>query len=243
MQGTKACFLENWCVERGIEYTRFDYQGHGSSSGDFVECGITDWREDAIDILDRVCQGSQILVGSSMGLWIATLAALARPARVAALVGIAGAPDFTERLIWRQLDDTMKERLQNGHVWLRPSPYDDGSPYPISYSLVESGRDWLLMTDASAAIESSASVESSVSEGLPASDPSAAPISLDYPVRLLHGTADIDVPWQLSEALLQRIEAPDATLTLIKNADHRLSDESSLALLGLTIEKLQESLV
>jgi len=223
MQGIKALHLEAWCREKGFGFTRFDYRGHGRSSGDFIDCGIGDWRQDTLDILDRVAEGPHILVGSSMGLWIAVLAALARPSMVRGLVGIAGAPDFTERLIWDSLDAPMRARLQQGHVWQRPSEYDDGSPYPISYALVESGREWLLMP---------ATTEPDLSPRL----------ALHCPVRLLHGTGDIDVPWQLSEELLERMEAPDATLTLIKDADHRLSSDSCLDMITRTIEQLQAEL-
>lgn len=214
MQGTKALYLQQLCESHGLQYTRFDYQGHGTSSGEFVTCGIDDWRSDTLDILDKICHGPQIIIGSSMGLWMALLATIARPQRINSMIGIAGAPDFTERLIWQIIDTDLQQRLLAGEIWDRPSDYDDGSPYPIGINLVQSGRPWLLLDDTS------------------------GKVAVSCPVRLLHGTADDDVPWQLSQTLLANLAGTDASLTLVKDADHRLSSPEHLQLLENTLINL-----
>jgi pimeloyl-ACP methyl ester carboxylesterase len=210
MTGIKATFLDDVCAARGLGYTRFDYSGHGASSGRFEECTIGRWAEDAIAIIDRATEGPLILVGSSMGGWIMLLAALARADRVAGLVGLAPAPDFTEALIWNQLTDQDRDRLlQNGRLE-RPSEYSE-EPTVITRGLIEEGRRHLLLT---------------------------APIGIRCPVRLLHGMADPDVPYRLSLELAERIAGEDVRVTLIKNGDHRLSRADDLTLLAATIDEL-----
>jgi pimeloyl-ACP methyl ester carboxylesterase len=210
MSGTKASFLDSFCAARGLAYVRFDYSGHGASSGRFEDGTIGGWAEDAIAIIDRVADGPLILVGSSMGGWIMLLAALARPARVAGLVGIASAPDFTEALIWDGLtDDDRRRLLRDGRLEV-PSSYAE-TPAIISRALIEEGRRHLLL---------------------------GAPIGIRCPVRLLHGMADADVPHRLSLELAQRLASEDVRVTLIKEGDHRLSRTEDLALLGATIEEL-----
>ena len=210
MTGTKATFLDGVCAARGLGFTRFDYSGHGASGGRFEECTIGRWVEDAIAVIDRVTEGRLILVGSSMGGWIMLLAALARPARIAGLVGIAPAPDFTEALIWNQLTDEDRDRLLKNGRLERPSDYSE-QPTVITRGLIEEGRRHLLLT---------------------------APIGIRCPVRLLHGMADPDVPYQLSLELAERIAGEDVRVTLIKNGDHRLSRPDDLALLAATIDAL-----
>ena len=144
MTGTKASALEAACREAGRAYVRFDYSGHGESSGEFADGTIGSWSEDAIAVLDAASEGPQVLVGSSMGGWIMLLAALARPQRVAGLVGIASAPDFTEELMWRRFDDDVRRRLEDTGVYHRPSEYGD-DPYPITMKLIEDGRRHLLL--------------------------------------------------------------------------------------------------
>ncbi|WP_119301622.1 alpha/beta hydrolase [Dongia deserti] len=210
MAGTKATSLDAFCAKRGLSYVRFDYSGHGQSSGRFEDGTIGQWTEDAIAIIDKVGEGSLILVGSSMGGWIMLLAALARPDRVAGLVGVAPAPDFTETLIWDRLTDDERDRLMRAGRLKAPSDYSD-EPTTITRTLIEEGRRHLLLS---------------------------APIGIHRPVRLLHGTADPDVPYRLSLELAERIASDDVRVTLIKDGDHRLSRAEDLALLGATIEEL-----
>ncbi len=210
MAGTKATYLENFCAARGVGYVRFDYSGHGESSGRFDDGTIGRWAEDAVAIIDRAAEGPLILVGSSLGGWIMLLAALARPDRIAALVGVGPAPDFTEALIWNKLTDEDRDRLMRTGRLDRPSDYSD-EPTVITRTLIEEGRRHLLLS---------------------------APSGIRQRVRLLHGLADPDVPYRLSLELAARIAGDDVRVTLVKSGDHRLSRAADLALLGATIEEL-----
>lgn len=210
MTGTKAMALEAACKDAGRAFTRFDYFGHGASSGDFTDGTIGRWREDAIAVLDELTEGPQVLVGSSMGGWIMLLAALARPGRVHALVGIAAAPDFTEDLMWDGLDERMKAALQEDGIYHVPSEYGEEA-YPITWRLIEEGRDHLLLR---------------------------APIALRCPVRLIHGLEDPDVPWDQSLRLARALEGPDVTVTLVKDAVHRLAEPRDIARLIATVEEV-----
>ena len=203
MGGTKALMLAEACAAEGRAYTRFDYTGHGASSGAFEDGTIGQWAQDTVDILDTL-DGPQVLVGSSMGGWIMLLAALARPRKVAGLVGVAAAPDFTEDLMWARFPAELKDKLRTDGRWDQPSPYDP-EPTPITLKLIEEGRTHQLLK---------------------------APIRLDVPVRLIHGTADPDVPWQVSATLMEKLTSDDVTLTLIKDGDHRLSDPVNLDRIG-----------
>jgi len=210
MTGTKALFLEDYCRRRGRAYVRFDYFGHGRSSGDFADGTISRWRDDAIAVIDSLSEGPQILVGSSMGGWIMMLAALARPQRVAALVGIAAAPDFTTDLLPERLSEAQQRELDDRGSVTLPSPYD-----PVGYlytkALVEDGnRNLVLRGD----------------------------IPLTCPVRLLHGMADESVPWQQSLRLSERLASADVALTLVKDGDHRLSRDEDLARLARMLDEL-----
>jgi pimeloyl-ACP methyl ester carboxylesterase len=209
MTGTKASFLEKYCRRRGHAYVRFDYFGHGASSGDVARGTIGRWAEDAVAVLDALTEGRQILIGSSMGGWIMLLAALARTERIHALVGIAAAPDFTEDL-WLRLDDQQRQACcETGAVTL-PSKYD-----PIGYThqlrLFEDGRRHLV---------------------------ARAEIPLLCPVRLLHGMLDDAVPWQTSLRLAERLQSRDVAVTLVKEGDHRLSSSTDLARLAATLDEL-----
>ena len=214
MTGTKAVALEAWAMEVGVAYTRFDYQGHGASSGRFEDGTVGTWADDALAVLDHATQGPQILVGSSMGGWIALLAALKRPGRVAGLVGVASAPDFTEDLIWDALDAQARATLLRDGAWYRPSQYFD-APKPVTLALVEEGRRHLLLRD---------------------------PVRFDGPVRLLHGMADADVPWQTSLRLVGALTTADVRVTLVKDGDHRLSRDQDIALLCRTVGELTREL-
>jgi pimeloyl-ACP methyl ester carboxylesterase len=210
MAGIKALFLDDYCRRRGHAYLRFDYFGHGKSSGHFAAGTIGRWRDDAIAAIDSLTEGPQILVGSSMGGWIMLLAALARPERIAALVGIAAAPDFTEELLWPQLTPAQRRQCETEGAVTLPSDYDPAG-YCYSWALIEDGRRKLLLRDT---------------------------IPLAVPVRLLHGLDDASVPWQTSLRLAERLASRDVTVTLVKNADHRLSTEPDLARLARTLDEL-----
>ena len=210
MTGTKALFLEDYCRRRGRAFVRFDYFGHGQSSGDFAHGTIGRWRDDAIAVIDSLTEGEQVLVGSSMGGWIMLLAALARPERVAALVGIAAAPDFTEELLWPRLDPAQRRAvIEEGGVAL-PSEFDPAD-YLYTKALIEDGRHHLLL---------------------------GGPIPLAMPVRLFHGLADPSVPWQLSLRLAERLTGRDVAVTLVKDAGHRLSEPADLARLAQVLDAL-----
>lgn len=210
MTGTKAMALEAACRKTGRAYVRFDYFGHGQSSGQFTEGTVGRWAEDTIAVLDRLTEGPQILVGSSMGGWLVLLAALARRERVAGIACIAPAPDFTEALMWPNLPDDAKTALMRDGVWQRPSQYSP-DPYPITRNLIEEGRRHLLLDRG---------------------------IALDVPVRILHGMADPDVPWRHSLKLIAALMSRDVTLTLVKDGDHRLSEPADIARLTAAIEDL-----
>ena len=210
MTGTKGMALAAWAEERGQALLRFDYSGHGRSSGAFRDGSIGRWTDDALAALDRLTAGPQILVGSSMGGWIMLLAALARPDSVAGLVGIAAAPDFTEDLMWAAMPAETRARLLADGVVERSSQYQD-APLEITRALIEDGRQHLVLR---------------------------APLDIRCPVRLLHGMADPDVPWQTSLRLAERLVTDDVTLTLIKDGDHRLSREEDLARLFAAIADL-----
>ncbi len=209
MTGTKATALEDYARQRGRAFLRFDYFGHGESSGDFEAGTIGRWAEDAVAVLDALSEGPQVLVGSSMGGWLMLLAALARRDRVAALVGIAAAPDFTQDLMWDRFTPEVRETLRRDGVYREPSDY--GEPLAITRRLIEEGREHLLLR---------------------------GPLGLGCPVRLLHGMADPDVPWELSPQLAQRLESEDVEIHLVKDGDHRLSTPDNLALLADVLDRL-----
>jgi pimeloyl-ACP methyl ester carboxylesterase len=208
MRGLKAEFLNLYAARRGLAYLRFDPLGHGESSGRFEEGTIGRWIADLLAVL-ALTEGPQILVGSSMGAWLAFHAALQLPHRVAALIGIAPALDFTERLIRPALTPELAARLARDGVIEVPSDY--GGPYPITARLIEDGKRHLLLD---------------------------RPIDLAMPVRLLHGMADTDVPHRLSLDAAQRITGGDVQVRLIKDGDHRLSRDSDLALLADELDRL-----
>lgn len=207
-EGTKALYLEDWAQRRGRAFLRFDYSGHGQSSGDFLDGCIGDWSEDAAAIISSLTEGPQILVGSSMGGWISLLIAREMPQKVAGLVTIAAAPDFTEDSMWASFDAPQRELLETeGHVAL-PSDYSD-EPYIVTRRLIEDGRKRLVLRDA---------------------------LRLPFPTRFLQGTADTDVDTSVALRLLDHAEGPDMRLALVKQADHRFSDPDCLALIVHAIE-------
>ena len=209
MDGSKARALEAYASERGRGFLRFDYQGHGQSSGRFAEGTIGRWLDDALSALDQLTEGPQVLVGSSMGGWIMLLAALARPERVAGLVGIAAAPDFTEELLWQRMTAQQQREVADKGVWQMPSDY--GDPVPLTRDLFRDGRRHKLLGGA---------------------------IEIACPVRLLQGTADEEVPAEWALKLQRALTSDDVEATLVKDADHRLSSERDLQRLRDTLDRL-----
>jgi hypothetical protein len=210
MTGTKAQALADACAAAGRAFLRFDYFAHGQSSGDFADGTISRWRADALEAIDRLTEGRLLLVGSSMGGWIATLAALARPERIAGLVLIAPAHDFTEKLMSPSLPDEARAALTASGRWERPSAYGDG-PYVITRKLLDDGAAWSVLD---------------------------APIAIDAPVRILQGMDDPDVPWPHALKVAQALAGKDVRLTLIKDGDHRLSRPQDITLLQETVLSL-----
>jgi pimeloyl-ACP methyl ester carboxylesterase len=206
MQGTKALALDDWAAAHGRACIRFDYSGHGESGGAFIDGTIGRWLEESLAVFEQFCAGPQIVIGSSMGGWMALLLAreLAKraPGRasLAGLVLIAPAPDFTEQLMWNSFSPEVKNEIERKGVWMRPSEY--GDPYPITRALIEEGRNHLLLGSA---------------------------IDVGCPVRILQGAKDPDVPWQHAFALTHRLPSDDVVLTMIQDGDHRLSRPQDIA--------------
>lgn len=212
MRGSKALFLHDWAISQNRAFLRFDYTGHGESSGAFEDGGIGDWFRDARDVVDALTTGPQILVGSSMGGWIALLVMRAMPERVAGLVGIAAAPDFTEDSIWQRSTAAQRDTLRRHGRIEEPSQYSD-DPYLVTRKLIEDGRRHLVLR---------------------------GPLRASCPVRLLHGMDDTDVPWETAARLAAHIDGDDVRTTLIRGAGHRLSTERDLALIAETIHTLPD---
>jgi hypothetical protein len=214
MTGTKAQALADWAAASGRAYVRFDYLGHGESSGDFRSKGtVTRWREDALAVLDELVEGPAVLVGSSIGGWIACLAAMARPQRVSAMVLVAPAADFTEKLMAPEIPPEGHAALAADGVWLRPSEY--GDPYPITRTLLEDGARWSIL--------------------------GAEPVPVTAPVRILQGGADPDVPWRHALELAQALKSQDVVFSLIKDGDHRLSRPQDLERLLAAVDEAVRS--
>ncbi len=213
MGGGKALALAAYCRQKGYGFLRLDLFGHGASSGDVVRGTIGRWTEDAVAALDELTEGPQVLVGSSMGGWVALLAALQRRRRVAGLVGIAAAPDFTEDLMWATFSpDQRRAMLETGEVVL-PNCVDPSQPWRIARTLIEDGRNHLLLRDT---------------------------INLFCPIRLIHGQQDKDVPWETALRLADCLAAPDVEVLLVKDGDHRLSRDQDLARLCRVVGTLVE---
>ena len=209
MEGSKAIALRDHCAATGRAMLRFDYGGHGTSAGRFEDGTIGQWAADAIAVLDALTEGPQLLVGSSMGGWIALLVARARPARVAGLIGLAPAPDFTTELMWPAFTEAQRAEIMENGVLQLPSQY--GEPTPITRALIEDGPRHNLLD---------------------------APIPLRCPVRILQGMRDPDVPWRHALRLVNALEGDDVRLHLIKDGDHRLSRPEDLALLTQTLDQM-----
>jgi len=205
MKGTKAEALDSWAAGQGRACIRFDYSGHGESGGDFAAGTISRWLEESVAVFQHFCRGPQVVIGSSMGGWMALLLAreLSRRAKngtppaasLAGMVLIAPAPDFTEVLMWQRFPPEIKKQIEEKGSWSRPSEYSE-DPYLITRALIEDGRKHLLLG------------------GL---------VETGCPVRILQGVKDPDVPWQHASELVSRIARDDVVLTLVKDGDHRLS--------------------
>ncbi len=207
MQGIKALALDGWAAEHGRACVRFDYSGHGMSGGVFADGTIGRWLEESVAVFERCCDGPQVVIGSSMGGWMALLLAreIARRrgtsrASLAGLVLIAPAPDFTEELMWKGFSPGVREEIETRGVWLRPSQY--GEPIPITRALIQEGRNHLLLGGA---------------------------IEVGCPVRILQGAQDPDVPWRHAFALAHRLPSDDVVLTVVQDGDHRLSRPQDIA--------------
>ncbi|TCS60659.1 alpha/beta hydrolase [Varunaivibrio sulfuroxidans] len=215
MDGAKALALEAFCTARGQAFVRFDYFGHGRSSGAFEDGTVGRWASDGAFVLENLTEGPLVLVGSSLGGWIILLLATRAPAavrgRIKGLVGIAAAPDFTRDLMEKELSAAQREILLRDGVLEVPNCYDPGAPFTISLKLIEDGRGQLLLD---------------------------APIPFDGPVRLIQGMADDDVPWRTALTVQNRLTSKDVEITFVKNGDHRLSTAADLARLERTVEAL-----
>lgn len=209
MTGTKAEALAGWAEASGRAFLRFDYSGHGESTGEFAQGTIGRWRDDALAVIDGLTAGPLVLVGSSMGGWIASLAALARPERLAGLVLIAPAPDFTETLMWAAFGEAQRRAVMDQGVWRQPSEF--GESYPITRELIEDGRRWLLLP---------------------------GPVPITAPVRVLQGGADTEVPWRHALAFAEALVGQDVVFSLIKDGDHRLPRPEDVARLMAAVEEL-----
>lgn len=216
MEGGKALALEAFCQARGTSFLRFDAFGHGQSSGDILAGTIGRWTDDAVAVLDELTGGPVVLVGSSFGGWIALLAALRRRDRVAGLMGIAAAPDFTEDLMWATFTPEQKRELVETSAVALPNCFEPDKPWIVPRLLIEEGRNHLLLRDA---------------------------VNLYCPVRLVHGQRDGDVPWRTALGLADSLASEDVEITLIKDGDHRLSRPQDIArlerVLGDLLERLQ----
>jgi pimeloyl-ACP methyl ester carboxylesterase len=217
MAGTKALALDAWAAEHGRACVRFDYSGHGESGGSFADGTIGRWLAESVTVFQQFCRGPQVVIGSSMGGWIALLLAReiakhgAGDAPLAGIVLIAPAPDFTEELMWKGFSPEIRQEIETKGVWLRPSPYGEGTPYPITRALIEEGRNHLLLGNS---------------------------IDVGCPVRILQGARDPDVPWKHALALAHRLPADDVVLTMIQDGDHRLSRPQDIARLIAAVAEI-----
>lgn len=213
MEGGKATHLHDWAIKEGRAYIRFDYFGHGVSSGTFRGGTISRWSADVMQVIDELAKGDVILIGSSMGGWTSLLAALKRPDRVKGLLLIAPAPDFTQKLTWAEWSEEQRETLKRDGIVYVPSDYDE--PYEYSQALMEDGKRNQILD---------------------------AAITFEGPVRILQGAADPVVPWEYSRQILDVITSDDVDYTLVKNGDHSLSSPRDLARLVRTAKEMCEQL-
>lgn len=209
MDGGKATRCHAWARAQGRPYLRFDYFGHGQSSGQFTQGCISRWKADALYVLDQLTAGPQILIGSSMGGWVSLLTALARPDRIRGLLLIAPAPDFTQKLMWPNFSAEIQSEIMERGIYYEPSEY--GEPMEITKTLIEDGAKNLIMD---------------------------APIELDIPVHILQGQKDDPVPWEHAQSLVEIIQSEQVEFTLVKDGDHRLSEEVDLIRMTESLDRL-----
>jgi pimeloyl-ACP methyl ester carboxylesterase len=209
MEGSKATALHDWAADEGRAYVRFDYFGHGASTGRFRDGTISRWVKDTVQVIDELSEGPQILIGSSMGGWTSLMAAIARPERVKGLLLIAPAPDFTEKLMWAGFDETIRKTIMEEGIYYEPSDYDE--PYEISRDLILDGRENKILD---------------------------APIKFGGPVRILQGMKDTSVPVEHAQRVAATITSDNIELTLVKNGDHSLSEPNDIDRLIRTTKEL-----
>jgi pimeloyl-ACP methyl ester carboxylesterase len=213
MTGDKATALEKFCLEKGYGFIRFDYIGHGQSSGEFTDGTIGIWRENVLSVIDELTSDPLVLIGSSMGGWLMLLAALERPKHIKGLIGIASAPDFTENLIWEKMSDEIKAELKATGIHRLKSEYGE-SPYPITLNLIEEARNHLVLHDK---------------------------ININCPVRLIHGMEDEDVPSSLSVKLGEQLTTENMCVHLIAKGNHRMSTPENIQMICNTLEEMVDS--
>jgi len=213
MNGAKALYIEKYCKERGYNFIRFDNFGHGNSSGEFIDQTISSWLEGLSLVIDNLCDGPVILVGSSMGGWITMLKSIENSQQIIGMIAISAAPDFTEELMWNKISVEQQENIvKNGVVNITGSDPNCGNAYPVSHGLIVDGRKYLLLNKKS--------------------------IDISCPVHLIHGMRDIDVPYTISERAAAKITAKEVVLKLIKSANHSLSRPEDLVIIGNSIEEI-----
>jgi len=213
MEGSKAVHLHDWARRHDRAFIRFDYFGHGQSTGRFRDGTMSRWAQDVVQVIDELATGDVVLVGSSMGGWASLLAMRARPNKVKAMILIAPAPDFTEKLMWAGFDEAQRQTIMEDGILYVPSDYDE--PYEYSRELIEDGRKNLLLD---------------------------SPIEFDGPVRILQGVLDDVVPWDYARRLLDVLTTQDVTMTLVKSGDHSLSQPEDLVRLETVVEQVYKHL-
>jgi pimeloyl-ACP methyl ester carboxylesterase len=214
MSSTKATAIAEWCAERNVPFTRFDYNGHGKSEGDFKDFTIGGAMQDTLDVLDEVTSGPQILIGSSMGGWVALNAAKERRGVIKAFIGVAAAPDFTEKLMYPRMTPEQRREIEDEGVIYAHSEMTD-SDYPITWHFITEARNHLMLDDV---------------------------IGLDIPVQLFHGQLDDSVPWEHSLLLAKQLTGDEVAVTFIKDGDHRLNRPADLQLMLDALGRMRQSL-
>ena len=211
MSGTKAVYLRDYCQQQELGFLSLDYRGHGQSDGQFIDYGLSDWLQDCLDVIDHTKAKDLIVVGSSMGGWLMLLLQRLIPEKIKGLIGIAAAPDFTDQLIWSNLTALQKETIRKAGHLILPSQYNAGGT-PLSLRFIEDARQHLLLDKDT--------------------------LNCPFPMRLLHGLKDEDVPYSHAEKIIRLASSGDAQIILIKNGDHRLNEPAYLNHLGYFVKEL-----